>query len=214
MSRELPTRKISECFHIGTLDPRHRGRNYGSSYEGHGLSISRDPEEWERIAKLGGNRWWRLSCSDGCFLDAQRLTKAQRSEIIDWAVAHGYAERQDAWRVSYYNDEVEDTVGYLFFGRAEALAERRELADCGMEPTMRKVETVVGTPAFCERTGLPAGAGNTDHQLVLYAEELTDLDGVWWEARYSHMWAPRGCILPGKLSRWQRECVREPRVRG
>ena len=56
--RPLPVRKFSHVFHIGTFDIQNR-KDF--SYEGAGLSVSRDPEAWYKIAKLGGNTLFVLT---------------------------------------------------------------------------------------------------------------------------------------------------------
>ena len=54
--------------HIGTLNPKDKGR---LSYEGHGLSVSTCPEEWQRIARLGGLPWHTFEKRRSSFLCPQ-----------------------------------------------------------------------------------------------------------------------------------------------
>lgn len=203
MAKRIPTVSFDALFHIGTLDAADKGSHFRSSYEGHGLSVSRDPEEWERIAKLGGLPWWELRRDGNVFLDAHRISKVLRSEIERWAIRSDYAVRERVWQVIYYDSELEAELAFLCTSRSAALEEQEALGD--LDARIEPHTTLKGTPRFCEQTGLPVDLGQFDQLLVLWVEQETDLDGVWWEDDYGYLSAPRGVIVPSKLPHWQRQ---------
>lgn len=205
---DLPTRRYNEVFHIGSLNPADKGRTFSSSYEGHGLSVSDCPEEWERIARLGGNPWWELTNPSGRFIDVHALSAEERQAIEEWGIDRGLARRVEGWRVSYYDSEWEDTVSFLYLTEKEARAEMDELPDQKLDAT----EILQGTALLDEKMGFETALDCLDFLLVSYAEDETELDGVWWEDIYGHLSAPRGVILPSKLTEWQTKQIRGPEL--
>ncbi len=103
----LPVVHISSVFHIGSLDPADKG---DQSYEGHGLSVSRDPFEWERIAKLGGQTWWRLDCDTGAFCDFHAINKRLRRLIRAWGVEQELVTEGVMWEYSWLDEELFDCL--------------------------------------------------------------------------------------------------------
>lgn len=200
----LPERELPLLFHIGTLEAADRQRNYGESYEGHALSVSLDPEAWAGIARLGGYPWWALRKRGARFLDAHELTKAQRKLVLEWGYAKGYAEPATAYEISWYDDELEQ--------ECVTLCESREDAEFELEEEGRKLKrrrTFRTTQAFLDAIGAKRAAfDDFDRLLVLWAEQETDLDGVWWEDQYGPLSAPRGGIFPSRLGQWQRRLLR------
>lgn len=201
----LPTLELPELFHVGSLDIKDKGRRFSSSQEGHGLSVSLDPEKWERIAKLRGPRW-RLSRLGARFLDAHDLTDAARDQIGEWAVQSGYAVRSRAWALSHdweFEDEpLPVRCESIFTNQAEAEDEATELE----APLIREIRTLLGTEKLRRRIGMKSDPNEVfDHLLPLYVEEcLPELDGVWWQDIYAELSAPRGVIVPARLMLWQR----------
>lgn len=66
-----PLISFTKLYHVGTLNPENKGSD---SHEGSGLSVSVHPNEWTRIAKLGGGDLYSLSKSGNQFLDFHRMT--------------------------------------------------------------------------------------------------------------------------------------------
>lgn len=199
------TRK-SYVYHVGTLDPAHKGC-HGPSHEGNGLSVSLHPDEWTAIAQLGGLPRWALARRGGFFLDFHELTDTQRDLIRDWAIEHGYLEAITVWQVRRYDDELEDTVCFLFDTHEEAYAEFDSTDDdAGLSP----VDGVRALPKLDERMGFKVDlAGAFDAAVLVWVEETTQLDGIWWddlldEERLS---APRGVITLSALPHWERELL-------
>ena len=196
---------LTEVFHIGTLDHADKGKlTWSDSYEGHGLSVSLHPDEWERIAKLGGLPRWKLTNEAGRFLDALELSDTQRKEIIAWGVEQGLCEVRTVWTVARYDDELEDTMLISFEDEETA---RAEAEDSELDPdAVASQQRPQATPALRDRVGCDSGADCFDHLTVVWVEDnRPDLDGVWWRFEHAPMSAPAGTILPGKLALWRRE---------
>lgn len=207
-----PLVELPLLWHIGTMDEADRGVNWGDSYEGHALSVSRDPEEWERIAELGGNPWWLLRNRQAKFLDAHKLTDVQREQVIDWAVSHGYAERVDLYEARLgYDDELEQERVMVVETPEEAEEEADSYGLDDGDTTIRPFASFRTSQAFLDRIGATRGMlADLDRLLVLFVDEtMPNIDGVWFEDVYGPMSAPRGGILPSRLERWQKRKMRD-----
>lgn len=89
------------------------------------------------------------------------------------------------------------------------LHETREEADfetefLGDAVNIEETEALKPTAKLEERLGMKSYLDCFDHLLVVYGEEETDYDGVWWEDEYGHMSAPRGVIFPSRLEAWKK----------
>jgi hypothetical protein len=196
-----PLRRLSRVAHIGTLDPADKGE---FSHEAHGLSVSLHPEEWERIAKLGGNPWHLLERDGGVFLDYWALGRRAKRAITRWGIEHGLVTRRHVHARSWWDDEAEDTMRSLHATRAEAV-EEGELEE--QPAVISRILTYTGTAKLKQRTGARTSQLNAfDELVVCYVEDAhPDIDGVWWEDEHAWMSAPRGCIVPARLDRWSRQ---------
>ena len=204
-AQALPTLSFRSLFHWGTMNPADKGK---SSLEGGGLSVTTHPEEWAQITPLGGCRW-RLTKPGGRFLDARALSPQHSKGILQWGVKQGYVEPREIYRVSYWDDELEDTVMMDFESKEEA----EEEADfMEAEVTVVSGGGFVPTTKLESRTGVSSSIAEAfDHLLTVYVEANTDFDGVWWEdevdpLKYS---SPRGVISRKKLPEWKAVVVRE-----
>lgn len=187
----LPSVSFARLYHVGSLDPSDKRE---SSLEGAGLSVSQVPEAWEEIARLGSAPWWAFEREGNHFVDAHSLSPEQRERIVDWGVEKGYVRRSDRWKVSWYDDELDEEVFLLFDTEEEALDE-----ECGPP---ERVKDVVPTETFPD----PAGRLNADQVIVaVWAEEETDFDGVYWDDRLDpvRLSAPRAVIFKSRLGRWK-----------
>ena len=200
-SEPLPTIELAEVIHVGSLDPAAKGLA-GPSHEGHGLSISLDPESWQQIARLGGNDWWQLERPGARFLDVHALGKAERERIASWGIEQGLVEQRQMWRVSYFDSEVDDEVGFLCASESEAMDEAAATEDAKVTSELALCPTI----ALEEAIGQCSAPDCFDHLLVLWVErEHADLDGLWWADEYGLLSAPRGVILPSRLASWTRK---------
>lgn len=192
-------------FHVGTLDATGKGSR-GASLEGTGLSVSRHPESWTAIAKLGGQPVWRLERPAARFLDFHRLDDSGREALTRWGVERGFLVVQQQWEVSWFDDELDARVAMRFRDEIEARREfdgRRDDGDdaAGLVPLM----AVAPTAAVTARLGFATDLANAlDIAATLWVEDDTNLDGVWWNDRHdvASLSAPRGVIVPRALADW------------
>lgn len=207
---DLPLVSFDHVFHIGTLDPADKGA-HGSSLEGHGLSFAASDElvrEWSRIAKLGGLPTWRLKNPSARFVDAHALSKPERKAVSDWGVEQSYVEPVTVWHAVRWDDEIGDETWFVCESKEEAELEVEEGGE------VRRRRDLKGTPKLDALVGQESGLSCFDLLLVAYVEVETDLAGVYWEDLVDGWYsAPRGVILPAKVSEWQAEKVREPQLR-
>lgn len=202
-AKPLPTFTLDSVWHIGTLNPKDLHKNFPWSHEGHGLSVSTDPDEWERIAKLGGYPRHELRKKGGNFIDFHNITASQRKAVSEWGITNGYVETKTLWRVHFEDTEEEETKYFTFEDEESA---REEADSLGSDPDNDIKQTIGLKPTnkFHDKTGTRPTADCFDELLVFYAdEELPNVDGVWWEDEYGDLSAPRGCIFPSRLNSWK-----------
>jgi hypothetical protein len=198
----LPVLRFSRVIHLGTFRKRDK-RRY--SHEGHGISVSRCPDEWRRIARLGGMPEWELKYSKAQFLNRHRLGKRQLQGILRWAEAQGLLKQKPQFELSWFDDELNDTCTAVFSSREKAL---EELPDEEDPSAIREVLRYCATTDLNRRMGFRVPALHAeDLAIVCFVEDQTSLDGVWWNDILDTFSAPRGVILPDRLSRWQRTAL-------
>lgn len=199
MAVETPVLVLTEVAHVGEMriDQKRPG-----SYEGSLLSVSRHPATWSRIARLGGRGF--ILEGRGRFLDALELTKAQRAEIEEWAIAEGLIERVDRYEVSYFDGEAEE---WRRFECATAEAAREEAEEfSGEEVRVSAFRGLSPTNALLAISGGPCGEPISDlvfdFALMAWAARDLGLDGVWWSERLDpgSLSAPRGGLFPDRLA--------------
>lgn len=192
---------LSTVTHIGTLDPSHKGIR-GPSQEGLGVSFSLHPQDWERIAKLGGQPWWVADLSGCQVLDGHAFVKANAPALEQWGVANALVQPVSAWRVSWFDEEIDDTLCFLVASRdeAEQEAERDDVTIeeiPGLAPTAALVQAM---GAAAHDVGKPSLSALQDLATIWAQSE--GLDGVWWDDIYDpqSLSAPRGVIFPDRVS--------------
>lgn len=197
MTLTFPTRVIREVWHTGTLDPADKRPG---SYEGAGLSVSRHPYAWERIARaqIRGTRH-RLTCRDGIFLNALRMTRAQIAAIQAWALDRGYVRLGTVYEVRWNDDEFECDRAMSF---TSLRAARRE----AQGRTLHRCEGLIARAPLKRRILANEGVVSVVRDLApVYAEDVLDLDGTWWfdPLDVLTLTAPCGVIAPSRLGRWR-----------
>lgn len=202
-----PATRLASVKHVGTLDPTQKR---DGSNEGAGLSVSLNPEAWMQIARgqVAGDVWGgrRQDGSCGSFLDVIGLKPSHLRSIRDWAVESRLAVRQDLFGFSYYDDEMEQRVSMLF---ASATERDRECADMD-DTTLYEQNGLVATDALRSLTRNPCPPVLVEDMIITaYVESQTDHDGCWWHEilDVSILSAPRGVIVPSRISRWSFEKV-------
>jgi len=194
----LPIKNLKRVYHVGDMDINSKS---DFSLEGSGLSVSVNPEEWRKIAQLGGRSLYELTKPNGMFVNAYRLKKAQRQDIIQWGVTNNYVTLTDTYRVYQYDEE--GRRSYMEF------------------PTYEKAQAQVDDPKDIKisKTGLlPTNKLNSETKqskidptqtydllFTIFVEKTTNYDGIWWNDVldvYDYS-APRGVIFNSKLGEWK-----------
>lgn len=187
-------------FHVGTLKPEDK---QNGSQEGAGLSVTTCPKEWSRITPLQGPTWV-MARNGNQFVDAHSLTDSQRQLVNDWAVVHEWVTYRKMWEGSYNDDELGGQVTTLFNSWEEAETEFEGWEE--NEYTITEDVRPVPTDQLLKRM-LAIGDANIfadDWALIVFVEDTTDYDGVWFEDKldvYSYS-GPRGVINLRSLAQW------------
>ena len=197
-NNQMPIKNLDGLYHVGSLDASKKG---SFSYEGAGLSVTTHPDAWRKIAKgqVSGDTY-SVSKASNSFLDTNKLNSSHKEQMKKWAIKNDLLKQQETVTVSWYDDEMEDTLSQTFNSMADAKAEYGDEWDeydididkGGIVPT-DKLKQATGQSRI-EATGV------LEYILPLYAETL-GLDGVWWQDQLdtSKLSAPRGVILPSKV---------------
>lgn len=197
--------KLSTVYHVGNLDsPRKKPH---VSYEGSGLSVSLHPDAWRKIARghVSGDTW-ELSKDDPKFLLA---TKANKEKAAQWAVKNGWLEEATRYRVSWFDDEMDDEVSMEFDSLDEAQAEDRGEPEPVNSYTFAKKGKDYWRKAFQSK---PDNSMASDFAVLWFAEGR-GYDGVWWNDKLDpvRLSAPRGVIFQSRLGEWSKKKVTEAR---
>ena len=211
----LPVKTLTDLFHVGTLDASQKR----DGYEGAGLSVSTHPDAWQKIARGHVTGDTHTATKEGNkFLDVHSLSNKHNEQIKQWAVKNGYLEQQETVTVSWFDDEMDDTLSQTFNSMADAKAEHDE----ELEHMDVKVDKggIVPTDKLKKETrqNRIESTGVLEFVLPIFAEQQ-GLDGVWWQdkldvQRYS---APRGVIVPSKIKSWNfavNENFKDGKVKG
>lgn len=199
---EFPTRTFKKLWHVGSMNA---GDKRQDSYEGAGLSVSLHPAAWRRIARghVGGDTW-EMTKSGNRFLDYHKIGKRRWGVIRQWATENGWAEAKTQYEVSWYDDEMEQRVGFVFDTRKEAEAESDP--EYNEDIRIKEIPTgLTGTQQLATRCHQRGPTSSPQELLAsVYAEDVLGLDGVWWQDVFdpSNLSAPRGVIVPSKVSTW------------
>lgn len=188
-----PTVTFDELHHVGALDPDEKWSR-GVSYEGSGLSVSRHPDEWRHIARLGDAPTWTIDTSGLGFVDVHAISEADVENIIDWAEEAGLVERVEGWTVTWFDEELDSDVSIIVTDSADAAFYEDE-----EDHDIVATSTVVPTARMHERVGFEVPAGlAADQAIICYFEaDHPEVDGMWWEDRFDPdaLSAPRGVIF-------------------
>jgi len=191
---QLPILTHQQVEHVGSLNANHRE---SSSHEGDGLSVSIHPEEWTRIAKLGGLPIWRIERQDGQplqFLNYHKLTPTQSDLIIQWGITTKLITPGTVYLVPFTDEEGELESYYALDNLTEA---EEEAAGLGYDKSIIEArEGHLPTDKFRQR-GERISLGKVEQGLAIRLCENpdTELDGVWFDDILDGYWsAPRGVL--------------------
>lgn len=196
----IKTKSFKHLYHVGTLDA---GLKRSGSHEGSGLSVSTHPDAWREIAPgyVTGDTYIANKPGNK-FLDAHSLSKGDKLKIANWGISQELLVPAETVRVSWYDDEMEDTMYMDFSSMEEAENEMGSLDDYEIRTQLTGYTATSKLKKLSNNQQI-APTGIIDFLLPLYAEEA-GFDGVWWEdkldpLRYS---APRGVICVAKVNTW------------
>lgn len=192
-----------ECvYHLGDLNLSDLSARPLTSYslEGNGLSISLHPNEWQKIARLGGRNKYRLTKSNPNFYISNQNNIEQ---AIEWCIENNFLIKAKKYRAFQTDEEGEE----FYFELSSLKAAQFESDD--VRPVIGYKFSEKGKhywQNFC--------SSKIDHSLaedyapVFYAE-AHGFDGVWWNELLDPdaLSAPRGVIFQNKLAEWQIELV-------
>lgn len=203
VKNQLPLRRISKLWHVGSMNSADKGRN---SIEGNGLSVSLHPDDWASIARLGAQVYTLTRKGGGNFLDAHALRQGTRQDLETWGVSQRWLEQGLMHELSWV-DEDGDPRFILYADEAKANAEAEAMREEGeqdvqLKPTLR----MVLTDAANQRIGFKLDASlAADMVATFWVEDCTPLDGVWWADRYdpASFSCPRGVICLKQLPQWK-----------
>lgn len=212
----IPYTTFRSVIHVGQLE----GAVGEHSFEGSCLSVSRCPHAWTLIACLGGKPWHQLTHPTGTFVDmhALYLDKPLSAHIAEWGVANGYAQRTEAYRSWFFDDDTQEWRFFLFstaddaFREADAMGTADSAADLegpnGRGTAVEPVELWIATPKLSDRMGftLRATEDAFDFIVLAWAEDTQpEVQGLWWADQYApaSLSAPRGGIFPSRLAQWK-----------
>jgi hypothetical protein len=202
--RCLPVRRLREVLHVGNLDRALKRSD--NSYEGLGLSISLDPAAWESITPLAGPRWvLHATHARPAFVDYHRLSRRRRAALTRIATTLGWLTATAQFEASYFDDELERRVAFLFATRADAEAEYENPAFATITPRTVHVATPTLQALWRLRFTSALGDGMAEevaHTLVLEGTGL--FDGIWWpdDDDPVGLSAPRGALFQSRLAHW------------
>jgi hypothetical protein len=140
MNLNLNVISLSTVFHRGTLNPDDK-TNF--SYEGDGLSVSINPDEWDSITRLSGVEH-TLCKKSGAFADAYTF---DTKSLNKWGVQEKLIQACDLFRYTFY-DENQDECTLDLLTYEEVLLEAEDDVEGisklkGYTPTT-KMKTIMG----------------------------------------------------------------------
>jgi hypothetical protein len=199
---------LKKVTHVGTLNPADKGRQ-GESHEGSGLSFSKHPEEWERIARLGGQPWWEASLAGFSIVDGHALVRKHAKALGQWGVDQGYLTQGQGWEVSW-EDEDMGRVSMMLGSKAEAHeeVEDRDAKVRQVDVHLPTVKLLAAMKHDIKRAGKPAVDIPQDAATV-WAKD-NELHGIWWSDTLDPgcLSAPRGVLFEDFVEQAKFELVR------
>jgi hypothetical protein len=165
--------KFDLVAHVGEMV---RSKKSSVSYHGAGLAVSRHPEDWGKIARIG-MAGFILRPVAGHFrlLDRRSISDEERTQVTEWALAGNYLIEAVRFKVSYTDTETGERRYVLYDSKDDAEAEVEE-AEEGM---LDIVATFGATTKLIASTDQIAGqqekiSGNLAFDLALtcYTEQF------------------------------------------
>lgn len=215
--KPFATIELNHLFHVGEIDPNDSAITSRSSYEAFCLSVSMHPEEWSRIARLGGRTTWKLERDQSKFVDVHAFDSEQIDQVRDWAVMNEIALEQSLWK-AWITNENGEWCYLICESKQEAIHETEDadieigngpaLDGTCVEEFFDLVLTEKGM-AMLERWGDPKSG--YEGALILFCRQILapsdrDIVGIWWKDDYDpeNLSCPRGGIFPERIDEFDR----------
>lgn len=200
----IPILKFDKLWHLGDLDPNQK-YNKGPSQEGNLFSMSRCPEAWQKIVKLGGyplhegDRGYTLLDLVALLEPKTRTTRQLRSHIIQWAQKEQLLTPTVVLKAYYEDGETEELMCQIF-----SLDDREEAEDDQFDEV---VETTILTPTEKLRAihNLRSSAlqDAEDFAMIEWARQHAkdQVDGVYWDGDLDPLayQAPRAGLFEARV---------------
>lgn len=221
--KKLPINTMNTWYHVGTLEEGRRGGGERNSYEGAGLSVSLVPDAWRRIARLSGDVYTLTKASPGAFLDMVYLSISARTSIFQWAVEQELLLEEEIWVYHYYDGEFDQHYEMEFPSEQEAKEEagwdeldeeeqnwlmvRRKPQEDEIRNTLFSTTRYQASGKLLKRqhwTGECLSSQAEDFAIMVYAEDVAELDGVFWDEKLdvARLSAPRAVIFTSQINKW------------
>ena len=193
----IQTLEFDTVFHIGDANPENPNR-ITNSLEGNMLSVSVNPEDWRRIARLGNSQTLAITGLGASLKMIDMLAVLDNHELkdilISESVKRGYLELNTVYKASYYDSELDGEYYSTHDSYEKACYEYDD--PNGVSP----MDIYTATQSLCTLMRLTKGLDDhTDLGItqVLKEDMLMDFDGVWWdeELKPSAFSAPRGGLF-------------------
>jgi hypothetical protein len=212
LSEAIPLISMDQVFHVGDIVDDRSGRPE-HSLEAFCLSVSLHPEDWTRIARIGGSPTWEMNRPSSSWIDALSIEKDLKDEIIDWGLGEGLVQKTVFWR-AWSSDEEGEPRFIRFNKQSDAIYE----SDPEDEDPDVYVDSEDGHLLSENAMGAlkrwPEASDAFDGLLILFAERVLspqndDVVGIWWDETYDPdaLSCPRGALLPAKISEFEKETL-------
>ena len=203
---EFPIINLKKVSHVGSMDINQKSDNSG--YEGgQGISVSTCPQEWIKLAKLGGDIF-KVSNKKSKFVDFHALKENQNDidKLLKFAEKSGWITPTTIYKYSFYDGDM-DIDMEIDFSSIEEAKEEVEMNGEEFDDVITLVDGFAASDVLCNAVNLTsiAPAMVIDMVSTLFVEKYTDCDGVWWNDDFSleTMSLPRGLIFSSKLDNWK-----------
>jgi hypothetical protein len=137
------------------------------------------------------------------------LRSPQEKVLLEAAVERGWITLSKTWKVSLYDDEIEEYVCSYFDDKADAEEEFEECLYGGTPGKLEEVILPVARQPLRDRWAIyfrrPLDKMMAEEFAILQlVEEQEFYDGAWWNEKYDPVTlsAPRGVIFINKLKEW------------
>lgn len=191
----IAKRDLSFVYHVGTFTKQKK--QY--SLEGAGISVSKDPSAWQRIARLSGDLWKLEKKNPKWFFAHDHLDKAMK-----WCLANGWLVKSTKWLVPQYDEEGEESF-LQFDTEEEALKEADDPSEVKEQSDAASFD-LKGIKYWKATYTTKVNDSFGESLAPVFYAEAHGFDGVWWEDVYAPnaYSAPRGVIFTSKMSSWKK----------